>query len=195
MRSIRAAVVAMVGMAIMLAAVLATAQGSGFRPTGPTTWVVIVGSEAVMEDTEYTGGERMRFGVPDLTIKVVDTVEWVQKSKYVPHTISFLSGADETPLTITEGGILYANPAVEKPAGGVVYDGTGVVSSGFPGGVEDLSPHFHYARALRIHSARRDGNERASHGHRVGRADQEGGNRKAVQISGHGDASRGGRRS
>ena len=323
MRNIRAAVVAMVGMAMMLAAVLATAQGSGFRPTGPTTWVVIVGSEAMMEGTEYgtmgawqnarfypdrlvvnegdsvvfsfrtsdqhnvvfmprgempavhylpapwdrrrlvvnpialtatggdrfdgtapvssgllaaapgsawdwsvtlmatgtwtyvctphsarvpvlgavgmvgrievrkagsvlpaspeevtaaadkavaadiaadeaadaaakqvtsrpgpngstiwtmntgfesaTGGERMRFGVPDLTIKVGDTVEWVQKSKYVPHTISFFSGADETPLTIAEGGILYANPAVEKPAGGVVYDGTGLVSSGFLG--------------------------------------------------------------
>lgn len=96
-------------------------------PNGTTIWTMSAGYESA------TGGERMRFSVPDLTIKVGDTVEWVQKSKYVPHTVCFFSGGEETPMTIKEGDILYVNPDVEKSVGDQAYDGTGVLSSGFMG--------------------------------------------------------------
>jgi plastocyanin len=100
-------------------------------PDGSTIWTVAAGFSS------KSGGELLRFGVDDLKVKVGDTVEWVQKADQAPHTISFFSGGDETPETLTVGGKVYQNPDAAKPVGGAVYDGTGVASSGYLWGTKN----------------------------------------------------------
>ena len=106
----------------------AVAQRPG--KAGTTIWTVFTGYSS------KNGGEYLRFGADDLKIRVGDTVEWVQKGDNAPHTVSFFSGGDETPETLTVDGKIYENPKASIPVGGPEYDGTGVASSGMMPGAK-----------------------------------------------------------
>jgi plastocyanin len=89
---------------------------------GTTTWKLAAG---------FGDGKRYtveRFGASNLTIHTGDTVIWSQNDPNEVHTVSFLSGGPDVPLTLPDGA---PNKRAQAPAGGTVYAGRGFVSSGF----------------------------------------------------------------
>jgi plastocyanin len=77
----------------------------------------------------------MRFIPSDLSIKVNDTVEWIQGDVESPHTVTFLSGGKEPELVLVEpqkngSPEFVLNPVVQNPASGKVYSGKGYFNSG-----------------------------------------------------------------
>lgn len=87
----------------------------------------------------------MRFAPMDFTVRIGDTIEWKQTSAFTPHTVTFLSGANEPEIAIAKpqaaGPPKFAlNPEILNPAGGTTYEGTGYFNSGFMPGTQDPSP-------------------------------------------------------
>lgn len=73
-----------------------------------------------------------RFGAQNLTIHAGDTVVWTQRDPNEAHTVTFLNNGQDIPATLPNG---QPNPQEAAPAGGKVYAGSGLFSSGylFPG--------------------------------------------------------------
>lgn len=69
-----------------------------------------------------------RFGVQNLSVHVGDTVVWTQLDPNENHTVTFLNNGQDIPPTLPNG---QPNPQEAAPAGGQVYGGTGLFSSGF----------------------------------------------------------------
>lgn len=82
------------------------------------------------EDLTNEGLQVEAFLPAALTIKAGDTVTW-DFALLEPHTVTFLSGAAR-PADFIPGadGRLMVNPAMQFPAGGEEYDGTGFANSG-----------------------------------------------------------------
>ena len=108
------------------------------RPNGTTEFGLTTG--LLEDDVEYA-----RFvPIPNLQIGVGDTVTWDwDKGGETPHTVSFLSGAEQPeyflvePFVFADGSInerdppiIALNPDVWAPSGGDTYSGTGVFNSG-----------------------------------------------------------------
>jgi len=77
----------------------------------------------------------MRFVPTNLTINAGDIVEWTQGDTDMPHTVTFLSGAEEPEMVLAEPQQqgppkLVLNPVVLAPAGGKVYSGKEYYNSG-----------------------------------------------------------------
>jgi plastocyanin len=77
-----------------------------------------------------------RFGTQNLNVHVGDTVVWTQKDPNEVHTITFLNNGQDIPATLPNG---QPNPEEAAPAGGKVYAGSGLFSSG------DLFPTASYS--------------------------------------------------
>jgi plastocyanin len=77
-----------------------------------------------------------RFGAQNLNIHVGDTVVWTQKDPNEAHTVTFLDNGQDIPATLPNGQL---NPQEAAPAGGKVYAGSGLFSSG------DLFPTASYS--------------------------------------------------
>jgi plastocyanin len=102
------------------------------RDDGSTLWEVAAG---VGE-----GQARVMQFLPNaLEIKAGDTVRWVNHSKTEPHTVTFVGAGAEQPEDIfvepQPGGPpkIIQNPLTLFPQGGEVYNGEGLVNSGFLG--------------------------------------------------------------
>jgi len=69
---------------------------------------------------------------PDkLKVRPGDAVTFqISPQDTMPHTATFLNGADELPLALPVGGFLYLNPEVVFPQGPGVLTRTGIYSSG-----------------------------------------------------------------
>jgi len=108
------------------------------RPTGTTEFGLTTG--LLEDDVEFA-----RFmPIANLQIDVGDTVTWEwDKAGETPHTVSFLSGAEQPEYFLVEykvfkdGSInerdppvIALNPLVWAPSGGDTYSGTGIASSG-----------------------------------------------------------------
>ena len=99
---------------------------------GSTTWEVVNAPSAGQADV-------MRFIPQKVSINLNDTVTWTNET-FVPHTVTFSSGAAPPELVLPEPQTagppnLVINPAVLFPSGAAdgTYDGTGYVNSGFDG--------------------------------------------------------------
>jgi plastocyanin/predicted lipoprotein with Yx(FWY)xxD motif len=124
------------------AVTMSTPQASeaAAKPGEATTWTVLVGGEAGVEQQE-TGPagawQFMRFYPETLTINAGDTIIWKQNSAE-PHTVTFLKPGDKTAsLVIPEGTSsqrMIFNPDVIMPQGSATYDGTTLTGSGQMGG-------------------------------------------------------------
>jgi plastocyanin len=107
----------------------------GERPDGSRVWRVLVAADNDAELLEF-----MTFFPRELTINAGDTIFFDFQGHHAPHTVTFLSGEEAPPLLIpaAEGATpaagqppeLMFNPAAAFPAGGNMYDGTGVLNSG-----------------------------------------------------------------
>jgi plastocyanin len=107
----------------------------------PHTWNVAAG---VGEDSQ---ARVMKFVPRELTIKVGDTVRWVNHQVGEPHTITFLGGTEPPEDVLVEPQasgqpVFVQNTATLLPAGGAEYDGTGYHNSGFYGLPPDVSALF-----------------------------------------------------
>jgi plastocyanin len=103
---------------------------------GPTTWTVLVGGQAdIQQQPEGPAGawQFMRFYPDSITINAGDTIVWKLASAE-PHTVTFPAPGEKTPdLLIPEGGDsgrLLFNPLAVMPQGGSEYDGTALTGSG-----------------------------------------------------------------
>jgi len=72
----------------------------------------------------------MRFNPAQLTIKVGDSVEWVQQDVEDPHTVTFTSGSPDPDIVLPEPQQsgppkLVLNPQLFGPAGAMTYSGKG----------------------------------------------------------------------
>lgn len=110
------------------------------KPGEATTWTVLVGGEAGVEEQEAGPAgawQFMRFYPDTITINVGDTIVWKQNSAE-PHTVTFLKPGDKTaPLVIPEGKDsqrMIFNPDVIMPQGSASYDGAALTGSGQMGG-------------------------------------------------------------
>jgi plastocyanin len=116
------------------AAIPAQSASHSLNADGTATWRLAAG----FGDGKSYAVER--FGASNLTIHTGDTVVWTQPDPNENHTVSFLSGGPDVPLTLPTGA---PNPQARAPAGGKVYAGSGFVSSGF------LKPGQSYALTFR----------------------------------------------
>lgn len=112
----------------------------GRQPDGSRVWRVRVGGGSEPDLVEFNA-----FFPKALTINAGDTVFFDFTGLHNPHTVTFLSG-QAAPLLLlpAEAGVrpagtpaaeaaiprLMFNPATAFPAGGKVYDGTGIANSG-----------------------------------------------------------------
>jgi plastocyanin len=108
--------------------------------TGPTTWTVLVGGQAEIEQQELGpmgAWQFMRFYPDSITINVGDTIVWKLNSAE-PHTATFPKPGEKVPdLIVPEGGSsqrMLFNPLAVLPQGGPSYDGTALTGSGQLGG-------------------------------------------------------------
>ena len=107
----------------------------GEGPDGTRVWRVQVAGNNEAEFLEF-----MTFFPQELTINAGDSVFFDFQGHHAPHTVTFLSGEEAPKLIVPadEGGTPAAgeppqimfNPAAAFPAGGNMYDGTGVLNSG-----------------------------------------------------------------
>ncbi len=108
------------------------------RPNGATEFRLTTG--LLEDDVEYA----LFVPIPNLQIGVGDTVTWDwDKAGETPHTVSFLSGAENPDYFLVEyevfkdGSInerdppvIALNPDVWAPSGGDTYSGAGIFNSG-----------------------------------------------------------------
>jgi len=116
---------------IVQAKALLAQHAAAGTPTADGAWELTAG--AAVDQLEAHA-----FLPQTLTIKVGDRVRWVNRTPHVPHTVTFVSGAEPPDFIVPEpqaGGPpkLTLNPAVVAPAGGAAYHGAGYVNSGFLG--------------------------------------------------------------
>lgn len=100
--------------------------------SGGSTWGVIAGPGGLSQ------ARVMRFIPPTVTIKVGDTVRWMNQSTGEPHTITFLGGAEQPEDTLVEPQPSGPPKFIQSfetllPSGGPTFDGTGYHNSGFIG--------------------------------------------------------------
>jgi len=133
-----------IGTAGMLFLMLGLAAG-GIAPqtlaapapqSGPTTWTVLVGGQAGIEQQAMGPAgawQFMRFYPDSITINAGDTIVWKLASAE-PHTVTFPAPGEPPPaLIIPEGGDsqrMQFNPLAAFPQGGSEYDGTALTASG-----------------------------------------------------------------
>lgn len=130
--SVLALIVGMMGMAGGV-----SAHPMDFAQTAPTTWTVLVGGEAGMEQQDMGpmgAWQMMRFYPENVTINVGDTVLWKLNSGEI-HTVTFPKAGDKSPdLIVMEGSgnaqrALF-NPLAMLPQGGSTFDGSALAGSG-----------------------------------------------------------------
>src|SRR5215213_452308 len=106
----------------------------GEGPDGTRVWRVQVAGDNEAEFLEF-----MTFFPRELTINACDTVFFDFQGHHAPHTVTFLSGEEATKLIVPADEVgtpaagepqIMFNPAAAFPAGGNMYDGTGVLNSG-----------------------------------------------------------------
>ena len=112
--------------------------------TGPTTWTVLVGGQAGVEQQAMGPAgawQFMRFYPDRITINAGDTIVWKLASAE-PHTVTFPAPGEQPPaLIIPEGEDsqrMLFNPLAALPQGGSDYDGTAFTGSGQMG----MEPQF-----------------------------------------------------
>jgi len=112
------------------------------KQTGPTTWTVLVGSEAELQPVQHGQAgvwQIMKFYPDNLTINVGDTIDFKLNSPE-PHTVLFLApGAQAPQIFVPQQNpsgppSIYANPEVFLPSGGPTFDGTATSGAGQLGG-------------------------------------------------------------
>jgi plastocyanin len=123
---------------------------------GTLTHTILLGySETLSASYGEVQIDLVQFFPKRLTVRSGDTVTFELSAENVaPHTATFLNGAEEPPLAVSQGGFLYLNANVLFPAGSDVLTRSGVFNSGLllPGSgasysleVGDMSPgleHF-----------------------------------------------------
>ncbi len=125
------------GLPPFLAPLTRLVVGCDLTPqTGPTTWTVLVGGQAGIEQQAMGSAgawQFMRFYPDSITINAGDTIVW-QLASAEPHTVTFPAPGEQPPtLIIPEGGDsqrMMFNPLSAFPQGGSDYDGTALTSSG-----------------------------------------------------------------
>lgn len=132
-------------IAILLAILLVAANSqptfaAPARQSSPTTWTVLAGGEAEMEQTEngmMGAWDLMHFYPGTITIDAGDTIDWKLNSTEF-HNVTFLAAGEKFPsFVIPEGGSsqrFLFNPLVAVPQGGSTYDGSATTGSGLLGG-------------------------------------------------------------
>jgi plastocyanin len=126
-----------IGMLVLLAASLTAPQSwaAAPAPQSPTTWTVILGGQAGVQQTAMGpmgAWQFMRYYPGTITVNVGDTIVWKLASAE-PHTITFPKPGDKVPdLVVPETGSqrILANPLALFPQGGASYDGTALTGSG-----------------------------------------------------------------
>jgi plastocyanin len=115
---------------------------------GPTTWTVLVGAQAEVQQTEngpVGAWQLMRFYPGTITINVGDTIIFKLNSGE-PHTVTFPAPGDQPPsLMVPEGGTsqrILMNPLAVLPQGQASYDGTALTGSGQLGGGPDMPTEY-----------------------------------------------------
>ena len=150
----------------LMSSVTAQTMAASAQQSGPTNWVVRVGSGSGMSladmDTMHTmlgmsGGnmaamagmmgdwDLMRFYPASITVDAGDTVDW-KLTSLEPHNIIFLAPGQKLPdFVIPEGGNsqrLIVNPIVATQQGGATYDGTSMAGSGVLGGARQAPTEY-----------------------------------------------------
>jgi len=133
----------------------ANVQRSSAAPTkqsGPTTWTVLVGAEAEVQQTDkgaVGAWQFMRFYPDNLTINEGDTIDFKLNSAEFHNVMLFAPGQQPPQSIIPEGGgshRMLANAATFLPQGGNSYDGSATVGSGQmvrgPQGLQDYKLTF-----------------------------------------------------
>ena len=118
--------------------VVVRARGEALTQSAPT-----VAEPAPGGGTNYyisagfgsSGASILRFLPEELTIKVADTVTWVQSDPQEIHTVTFPEGDPPAALTVTEAPplgppIIVYDPLAVQPQGGPVHRGGGYYNSG-----------------------------------------------------------------
>jgi plastocyanin len=115
---------------------------------GPTTWTVLVGAQAKVQQTEFGPAgawQFLRFYPGTITIDAGDTIVFKLNSAE-PHTVTFpVSGEQPPSLTVPEGGDsqrILMNPLAILPQGADSYDGTALTGSGQLGGDPQLPTEY-----------------------------------------------------
>lgn len=124
----RAALIGEGKAAIAQASQATATPGAG----GGTTWEVSAGVGGLSQ------ARVMRFLPGEVTIKVGDTVRWVDRTIGEPHTVTFLGGEEAPEDVLVEPQAdgppkFVQNYQTFLPAGDPTYDGTGYRNSGFLG--------------------------------------------------------------
>ncbi len=136
----------MLGMILVL--ILSAPMAAGAVPPGPSsaTYTVLVGWE-----NAHLGVDVNAYFPDNLTIRVGDTVHWLQNTNEI-HTVTFLAGAAPADLIIPAPqpgpSPLVFNPVAVNPSipAGGLYDGTTYANSGLmgrdPGQAQEFSLTF-----------------------------------------------------
>jgi plastocyanin len=126
-----------VGLSLLLltSLIASPAMAAGPAPQGPTTWTILVGGQAGVQQTAMGpmgAWQFMRFYPNTITVNVGDTIVWKLASAE-PHTVTFPKTGDKAPdLIVPETGSqrLLGNPLALFPQGGPSYDGAALTGSG-----------------------------------------------------------------
>ena len=118
-------------------AVLRT-RGEGLAQSAPTVAEPATGGNTDYYISSGFGGNEvsvMRFLPNELTVKVGDTITWLQSDPQEVHTVTFPDADAPTGLTITETSTLgptitIFDPQATQPQGGPVHRGQGYYNSG-----------------------------------------------------------------
>jgi plastocyanin len=114
------------------------ARGEGLAQSAPTVAEPAPGNATNYYISSGFGGNEasvMRFLPQELTVKVGDTVTWVQSDPQEIHTVTFPTEDSPISLTVTETPplgppIILYDPLAIQPQGGPVHRGVGYYNSG-----------------------------------------------------------------
>jgi plastocyanin len=133
---------------MMLGAMPYQAMAAPAAQAGPTTWTVLVGAQAEIQQTDFGPAgawQLLRFYPGTITVDVGDTIVFKLNSAE-PHTVTFPATGEQPPsLTVPEGGDsqrILMNPLAILPQGTSSYDGTALTGSGQLGGDPQLPTEY-----------------------------------------------------